>query len=636
MPSTRLPLIVGFGGFNAAGRTSFHHGYRRTVLESLPKAVADETVVGLATLTDMVKYKDGQYQSQDGKIHTEAEVARLYREAVEKSTLVRRIESNHFDVDAAHWHKQLDMQVEAGSAPSFLVSRKQLPEPIPNTWHCEDMEDGHVRVRFQDSLSVKVDSYREFPVQSAGQLPTGFDPSRHYASRFHPRGLQMTVVGASDALHSVGIDWQTIVNAVRPDEIGVVAGSVLSQMDEDSNRGLLQIRLNGGRATSKQVAFGMNTMPADFINAYILGSVGSTGHMVGACATFLYALRQGVEDIQSGRRRVVLVGSAEAPITPEIIEGFDAMSALARDSNLCKLDGVDQADHRRASRPFGENCGFVMSEAAQFVLLMDDALALELGATIYGAVPHVFVNADGYKKSISAPGPGNYITLAKTLAATRAILGEESIRHRSIIQAHGSSTPQNRVTESLILDRVAQAFGIEQWPLAAIKAYVGHTIGPASADQLACSLGVFHHGWLPGIKTINEVADDVHDQRLSISNRDRDLSDNLPEVAFLNSKGFGGNNASAAVLAPQVVEKMLRKRHGDKSYRQYQGRNEAVTEVAEQYNQRALRGELGSIYKFGENMIDEKQIELDGQQLTVPGFSHRIPLNPDNPFDDMV
>lgn len=635
MSNTRLPVITGFGGFNAAGRSSFHHFYRRTVLESLPSELANETVLGLATLTGLVKHEAGQYLDSSGKAFTAAQVTSEFRNAVEQATLVRRIEANHFDVDKAHWHKHLDMQVEAGTAPSFLMSAKQMPEPIPETWHCQELADGHIKVTFKDSLAVKVDSYRQFPVQSSGQLPTGFDPSAHYPSRFHPRGLQMTMVGASDAIHSVGIDWETIVNAVRPDEIGVVAGSVLSQMDEFSNGGLVQTRLKGGRATSKQVAFGMNTMPADFINAYLLGSVGSTGHSVGACATFLYALRQGVEDIQSGRRRVVLVGAAEAPVTPEIIEGFDAMSALARDSNLCKLDGTDSADHRRASRPFGENCGFVMSEASQFVLLMDDALALESGASVYGAVPSVFVNADGYKKSISAPGPGNYITLAKALASARAILGEESVRQRSIIQAHGSSTPQNRVTESLILDRVARAFGIEQWPLAAVKAYVGHTIGAASADQLISSLGIFTHGILPGIKTISGVADDVHADRLSIANKDRDLSDNLPEVAFLNSKGFGGNNASAAVLAPQVVEKMLIKRHGQKAFSQYQQKNQAVADNAEHYNQRAINGDLQTIYRFGENMIDENEIGLDDKELRIPGYSKAIPLKVDNPYDDM-
>jgi 3-oxoacyl-(acyl-carrier-protein) synthase len=84
-------------------------------------------------------------------------------------------------------------------------------------------------------------------------------------------------------------------------------------------------------------------------------------------------------------------------------------------------------------------------------VLCDDKLALELGADIHGAVPDVFVNADGFKKSISSPGPGNYITLSKAVAAMRSLLGEDAVRTRSFIQAHGSSTPQNRVTESKIL-----------------------------------------------------------------------------------------------------------------------------------------------------------------------------------------
>src|SRR5690625_7938720 len=87
---------------------------------------------------------------------------------------------------------------------------------------------------------------------------------------------------------------------------------------------------------------------------------------------------------------------------------------------------------------------------------MDDALALELGADIHGAVNDVFINADGYKKSISAPGPGNYITMAKAVASARAIVGDETIQRRSMVQAHGSSTPQNRVSESEIFDRAAR------------------------------------------------------------------------------------------------------------------------------------------------------------------------------------
>ena len=98
------------------------------------------------------------------------------------------------------------------------------------------------------------------------------------------------------------------------------------------------------------------------------------------------------------------------------------MGALATDNKLRELAGQigsAEAEHRRACRPFGENCGFTIAESAQVVILFDDALAMELGATVFGAPAEVFVNADGYKKSIASPGVGNYLTMARALASRR-------------------------------------------------------------------------------------------------------------------------------------------------------------------------------------------------------------------------
>ena len=83
---------------------------------------------------------------------------------------------------------------------------------------------------------------------------------------------------------------------------------------------------------------------------------------------------------------------------------------------MIELDGSNAADNRRACRPFSDNAGFTLSEAAVYVVLMDDELALEIGADIHGAVGDVFINADGFKKSIPSPGVGNYVTMAKALA----------------------------------------------------------------------------------------------------------------------------------------------------------------------------------------------------------------------------
>ena len=65
----------------------------------------------------------------------------------------------------------------------------------------------------------------------------------------------------------------------------------------------------------------------------------------------------------------------------------------------------------------------VLGESAQFIILMEDNLALELGAKIYGSVPSVASHSDGYKSSISGPGVGNYITVAKCVADAEKALG---------------------------------------------------------------------------------------------------------------------------------------------------------------------------------------------------------------------
>jgi acetoacetyl-[acyl-carrier protein] synthase len=626
---SRLPVIVGFGGYNAAGRSSFHHGFRRTVLETLDSAARQQTLAGLAVMMKLVQVIDGRYHSLAGAPLSLAEIEALHAEAILVGTLVRRIEKRYLDVDAAHWQKNLQV-----SQAQFTTLRKQLPEPLPANWSVEELDEQQVRVTLHDSCDFKVDSYRALAVKSAGQLPSGFEPGELYHSHFHPRGLQLAVVGATDALRSTGLPWSDILAQVQPDEVAVFAGSGMSQMDDNGFGGMLQARLKGGRVTAKQCPLGLNSMPADFINAYVLGSVGTTGSVTGACATFLYNLQKGIEQIASGKARVVLVGNSEAPITQEFIDGYGAMGALATEDGLRKIEGRDDVDFRRASRPFGNNCGFTLSESAQFIVLMDDELALQLGADIHGAVPDVFINADGFKKSISAPGPGNYLTLAKAVASAAQLVGSDGVRLRSFVHAHGSSTPANRVSESELLDRVAAAFGIEAWPVTAVKAFVGHSLAPASGDQLISALGTFHHGLLPGLKTIDQVADDVHRQHISLDVRDRRVAD--MEVCFLNSKGFGGNNATGVLLAPQVAERMLRKRHGEAAFAAWQAKREHTRAAAAAYDQQALLGQFDILYNFGHDLIDDQALQFSAEGIRVPGFAQPLLYRKDERYSDML
>ncbi len=411
----------------------------------------------------------------------------------------------------------------------------------------------------------------------------------------------------------------------------------MGQLDNEGYGGLMQNALLGKRPTSKNVALGLNEMPGDFINAYVVGSVGGTGAVIGACATFLYSLHQGVADIRSGRKRLVVVGNAEAPVVPEVIEGYRTMGALAEDEALMALDGrTDHPDYRRACRPFSDNCGFTVAEGAVYAVLMDDELAMELGARILGSVPDVFINADGYKKSIPGPGIGNYLTMGKGMGLVRAMLGEQGLRRGTFVQAHGTGTPQNRVTESHILNELARIYGIESLPVAAVKAYVGHSMAPAGGDQLSATLGVWTHGWLPGITTISHIATDVHHSHLNLPLTHLEMDPAVTEAALINSKGFGGNNATGVILSPARTLQMLAKRWGRKAMRDHDTRCEATEQQAADYDAAMDRGEVAPIYRFGEGVLDGEDLDITAERIGIPGFGLPVRLDLENPFPDML
>ena len=630
--SVSLPLIVGYGGYNAAGRSSSHQAFRRMILESLPENQQQSTVVSLACLMGLVKASEHGYESSDGQILDATQVNQKFRNTVLSGTLVRKISS--FDPSAVSGNKKVSLNASAESQPAFIIAKRDLPTVTPKHWQLTDLQDGTFEVKLSEDSDLLVSSDYELAAKAAGELPQGFDPADHYNARFHPRTLQMALMGASDALHSVGVEWQTIADAVKPDQIGVYSSSGFSQMSEEGFGGLFQARLKGGRTTAKQVPMGLNSMPADFINAYVLGSVGHTEAITGACATFLYCLQAAVRDIRSGVRRVAIVGNAESAIMPEVSEGFSNMSALGSDENLAKLDGADRPDWRRASRPFGENCGFTLAEGTQYVVLMDDALAVELGADVHGAIPEIFINADGVKKSISAPGVGNTISFAKAVASAVSIVGKETVQNNSFVHAHGSSTPANRTTESNLINRVAEAFDINDWPVTAVKSYVGHTISTASGDQLMSALGTFKYQIIPGIKTISKVADDVNQQHTVFPLQDMDMSDKNMHVAFINSKGFGGNNATAMVLSPQQAEKMMAARYGEQ-LEAYFAKRETTRNNAEAYANRADAAELDVVYRFGEALVDEDKVEITKEGISIPGYAQEVAFDLENPFSDM-
>jgi acetoacetyl-[acyl-carrier protein] synthase len=607
-----LPVITGFGGISPAGRSVFHHAYQRLVFESLNETKKAETLQSLSALMG------GNYKTEQGVLD---------------NTLIRKIHKGTFDAQGVTWNKRFPVSMD--KPLSFQTKNIALPDVIPQNWSVTPLEGRMSQVTIHDNQDFMLPDQRILSVNSAGQLPTGFDASKLYLAKNHPKGIQMTVFGASDAIQMMGIDWDLIRSTVPADQVSVYAGSGMSQLDMNGNGGMMYSRQIGKKVTSKQCPFGFAEMPADFINAYLLGSLGTTGTSMGACASFLYNLRQGLLDIQSGRSQVAIIGNAEAPILPEIIDGYSAMGALATDDELRQLDGLasqEAVNHRRACRPFSTNKGFTLGESAQFIILMSDQLAMALGATIYGAVSDVFINADGFKKSISAPGVGNYITVAKAMAAARAIIGDKAIKDRTFVQAHGTGTPQNRVTESHILNDVAKAFGADKWLVGAVKSYLGHSIGSAAGDQIVSSLGIWDQGIFPGVTSIDHIADDVYHDSLNIPMNHLDVGENSLDIGIINAKGFGGNNASATLLSPELTKTILGNKHGKKAFAAYEKANVPVQQASSAFKEKTLAGESDVIYQFDHNVCVDDDVQISKDKLSIANADVDIGLEIESPY----
>jgi acetoacetyl-[acyl-carrier protein] synthase len=594
----KLPVIVAMGGMNPAGRTSGFHAFKRMIYTALSQNQLKNTWMDLAYRMKLLDLDES---------------CRL--KAIMDGTLIRRIDL--FDPHSIRVHQVAQFAKDF----HFDVS---------------DLQNLNAELMFKANDEILWKKDVSMTVQSAGMLPRGFNPGDLYHSKNHPRGLALSIYGISDALTSMGMAWEKIQALVHPDQIAVYAGSALAQIDEFSIAGMVGNPLKGGRVSSKMMPLSLAEMPADFVNSYVLNSVGSTGHNMGACATFLYNLRLAIHDIQANRARVAIVGSAEAPVNSDVMEGFNVMGALATDESLRKLDGVEAVNYRRACRPFSTNTGFVIAESTQFAILMADDLALELGLEILGSVPEVYVNADGNKKSIASPGVGNYITFAKTAALTQAILGPESLK-QTYVHAHGTGTPQNRVTESHIMNEVAKTFRVSAWKVAAIKSYVGHSIGVAAGDQLMAALGAWQHKIIPGIETIDHIADDVYDDHLEILMQHYDYTNDAEfKATLINSKGFGGNNATALVLSPQETMKMLTNRYGERCLNNYRKKNEDVHQVQQEQDLIKCSGQEKVVYHFGNHVLDMEDVKLSTRDICLKDYAHKIHLPHHNPYKSYV
>ena len=104
---------------------------------------------------------------------------------------------------------------------------------------------------------------------------------------------------------------------------------------------------------------------------------------------------------------------------------------------------------------------------------------------------------------------------------------------------------------------------------------------------------------------------------------------------LLNAKGFGGNNATAAVLSPTVTQKMLAKRHGAKAMSAWQKANETTVENARQYETQTNLQAIQPVYHFDNDVRGGSDLSFDKDGMTLRGYGEKVSLDLPNKYSDM-
>jgi 3-oxoacyl-[acyl-carrier-protein] synthase II len=353
----------------------------------------------------------------------------------------------------------------------------------------------------------------------------GFDPLQ-YLDRKEAKRMDRFCHFAVCAGQQALADAKLIINDLNADEIGVLVGTGIGGLKVLEDQQTIFLDKGPSRCSPFMIPMMIANM-ASGLTAINLGAKGPNNCTVTACAAGSNAIGDAFRLIQDGYAKAMICGGTEAAITPLGFAGFASAKALSFRNN----------DPTHASRPFDKDRdGFVMGEGSGILLLEELDSALARGARIYAEIVGYAMTCDAYH--ITAPVPdGRGATRAIALALKDAGLSPEAV---SYINAHGTSTPANDVTETRAIKK---ALGSHAYDLvvSSTKSMTGHLLGGSGGIEAVATVMAIANDQVP--PTINLENPDPECDLDYVPHQSRALTVN---VALSNSFGFGGHNVTLA------------------------------------------------------------------------------------------
>jgi 3-oxoacyl-[acyl-carrier-protein] synthase II len=335
------------------------------------------------------------------------------------------------------------------------------------------------------------------------------------------RFAQFAIAAAKGAVK----DAQLVINDLNAEHIGVMIGSGIGGIKVLEDQQTIYLNRGPDRCSPFMIPMMIANMAAG-LTAIHTGAKGPNSCSVTACASGSNAIGDAFRLIQNGYAQAMICGGCEAAVTPLSVAGFAAARALST-----------RNDPKNACRPFDrDRDGFVMGEGSGILILEELEHALNRGARIYAEMVGYGMTCDAYHMTAPVPG-GLGAARAMELALKDAELTPAMV---SYINAHGTSTPANDVTETAAIKKALGDYAYKT-AISSTKSMTGHLLGGSGGiEAVATILAIAHDQIPPTINLENPDAGCDLDYVPHVSRAQK------VDVALSNSFGFGGHNVTLA------------------------------------------------------------------------------------------
>jgi len=361
---------------------------------------------------------------------------------------------------------------------------------------------------------------------------TDFEPSELLSVkeiRRLDRFSQLALVAAGEAIIDAGWDGGHPYDPMR---IGCIVSTGIGGIQTIE----LQHDVLRDRGPARMSPLGIPAQMPNAAAAAVSMKFGLKGQMysvVSACSSGAHAIGCALRMIQYDDADAVVVGGAEATLTPFGFGSFNSMQALSP-------TGI--------SRPFdARRDGFVMGEGAGVLVLENAEAAAERGAKVLGEVSGYGSTSDAYH--LTAPEPsGEAATRAIELALSDAGIGADEVDY---INAHGTSTQLNDAAETAALKRALGNERAYKIPISSTKSAIGHLLGAAGAVEAVATVKTLGTRVIPPTVGYEVPDPDCDLDYVPGEARPLVLSNGHPPVAISNSFAFGGHNVTLVFRGPE-------------------------------------------------------------------------------------